>query len=201
MVQLIDFKVIYICPAHNAKYIERKEYMDRMLRGLGFKNIIHYTSSSEAYPKCLVNATIDIFKQNLDEPFLLLEDDVEWTGISSFDLPAEADALYLGLSKSGGSATHNINEGSSKFEAYSTTQVRVINMLATHAILYVSRRYKEAVIAILEANSDSKYYNDVLISRIQKDYIILANKHPCFYQSAGFGNHPAVQDATMFVIS
>ena len=72
-----------------------------------------------------------------------------------------------------------------QFEPYSDTQVRVLNMLATHSILYLSRRYKLAVIESLKL-CESGYHSDVAISRIQKNFFVYANKIPTFYQSNQF---------------
>jgi hypothetical protein len=194
-IRLQDMKVIYICPAHNEKYMKRKEYMDLFLKQNGFENVTHYKSSAEAYPKCLCLATIDILESHLDEPFLLLEDDVETTGQFSIEIPADADAIYLGLSRYGGSRVHNYDEGASKFEPYSNTHVRVMNMLTAHAIVYLTRSYKEAVIKILRAHSNTNYFNDVLLSRIQQDHRVYATKTPVFWQSTLF-NKPQLEYAT-----
>ena len=173
--------------------------MDALLHKIGFTHVEHYKSGTEAYPACLVNATIDILQKNMDEPFLLLEDDVEFTGIDEVILDASADAIYLGLSLHGGSTHHNTHDGWARYSAYSDTQVRILNMLATHAILYISRRYKQAVIDILLPYHSKPYNSDVLISRIQKKYIVLANKEPSFYQSSKF-NIPHLENVTRITI-
>lgn len=73
-------------------------------------------------------------------------------------------------------------------------------MLATHAILYNSRKYKEDVINMLKSNLGNKIHTDVLISRIQSNYLILAQKSPIFYQSAHLGNLIHVENWTKFEI-
>jgi hypothetical protein len=197
--KITDFKVVCICPDHNEKYHSRKLHMERLLDKIGFKNVEHYKSGTENYPDCLSIATIDILEKNLDEPILIIEDDVEWNGIDEIDFDPECDAIYLGISKSGGHPLINLHLGESKFEKWNETQVRVINMLTTHAILYNSKKYKLAVIDILKRNMNKKYYNDVLISRIQNEYLILAPIKPLFYQSAKF-NIQFLEDHTNFVI-
>jgi hypothetical protein len=196
--KITDFKAIYVCPDHNPKYHARKLHMDSLLTRIGFTRIEHYKSSTEAYPSCLVNATIDILQKNMDEPFIFLEDDVEFTDHDTVEIDASADAVYLGLSRFGGSKEINKWEGNAKFAPYSESQVRVLNMLSGHAILYISRRYKQAVIDILTAYKG--YYNDVLMSRIQADYMVLANKTPSFYQSAKF-NHKQLETWTRYTIT
>jgi hypothetical protein len=181
-----EFKVIYICPDHNEKYHQRKRHMDQMLATLGFKDIVHYKSGTEVYPDCLSIATINILEENMNIPFLLLEDDVEFTGVDTVNIDEGVDAIYLGLSVSGGSKTENLFDGSSQYIAYSESQVRIQNMLSGHAILYISSAYKQAVIDTLKAHMGQKYYNDVLMSRLQPNFMILANKAPSFFQSAKF---------------
>jgi len=194
-----DFKTIYICPDHNEKYHTRKVHMDNMLNTLGFKDFTHYKSSTDNYPTCLNKATIEILENNLDIPILILEDDIEWTGINKIIFDPTVDAIYFGLSKSGGHPTDNIHLGDLVFQPWSDTQVKVINMLSGHAILYISRAYKEAIIESLKNNI--LYYNDVLLSRLQPKFTILANKKPVFYQSSKFNVGTHEENWTKFEIN
>jgi len=195
-----DFKVICICPDHNEKYKKRKEHMTTLLEGIGFKDIVHYKSSSVNYPQCLTLANIDILTKYNDEPFLLIEDDVEFTGIDTFDYVPTADAIYFGVSRSGGHPTQNVHLGGCKIVNYSINQVRIMNMLTTHAILYISQRYKNAVIQQLKQNITS--HSDVMISRLQSHFTVLANKKPSFYQSAKFnGGNQNIQKHTLIVFN
>jgi hypothetical protein len=179
-----ELKTTYMCPDHNEKYHNRKLHMDNLLNTIGFKDFTHYLSSTENYPSCLNKATIDILENNLDNPILILEDDVEWTGVQDFIFDPTADAIYFGLSRSGGHPTENIHLGDSVFEPWSDSQVKVLNMLSGHAILYISKSYKEAVIKSIKTNTP--YHHDVLLSRLQPNFTILANKKPVFYQSSKF---------------
>lgn len=198
--KITDFKVVFICPDHNEKYHLRRLHMEQLLNKIGFTNFEFYKSGTENYPDCLSLATIDILKNNLDNPIIIFEDDIEWNGNYEIEYDPKYDAIYLGLSKSAGHPTQNIHLGSSQFSKWSDKQVRVLNMLGGHAILYNSRRYKEAVINILNNHRNIKYYNDVLFSRLQKDFLVLAEKVPLFYQSAKF-NIPFLEEHTNFVIN
>ena len=184
--QLQDLVVVFICPDHNEKYNVRKLHVESLLKRIGCKNVIHYKSSAENYPACLTSATIAILESHMDSPVLIVEDDIEFTGVDTFDFVPEADAIYFGLSRSGGHPTENRDEGSSIVLPYSDSQVRVMNMLTTHAILYISSSYKRAVIDVFNQYKDKKYYNDVLLSRLQQNFLVLANKKPSFYQAAKF---------------
>jgi hypothetical protein len=186
--KITDLYVVYICPDHNAKYHNRKEHMETMLRSIGFQHIEHWKSGTENYPDCLSVATIEILTKYHDRPVLVLENDVEWTGITEFEMDLSADAIYFGLSRCGGSRIKNHWEGSSQFVPHTASLVRVMNMLSAHAILYISSAYKQAIMDALRANLGRKYYNDVLISRIQPQFNVLALKNPVFYQSNKFNS-------------
>lgn len=202
VIDLHNIKTIYICPDHNAKYAARKTHMEKLLTDMGFLRFEHFKSGTDAYPACLSRAIIDILRENMDEPVLILEDDIE-TDVSGgsalmVKCPPGTDAIYLGISRHGGSSTKNHCEGSSLVTSISPTQVRILNMLSSHAVIYISRSYKEAVIAALEGYTTIPYYNDVLISRLQARFMVIANKKPMFWQSNAF-NHPHdLERATKF---
>jgi hypothetical protein len=177
---------VYICPDHNEKYHMRKLHMDSLLTSMGFKDIIHFKSGTELYPDCLGIAIKDILTMYMEEPFLLLEDDVESINYINFDYTENADAIYFGLSVWKGSFIENIHDGPAEFQPYSINQVRILNMLSGHAILFISKQYKNAVIDAMNEAVRTKTYNDVMMSRIQHKFLVLANTVPTFYQSLKF---------------
>ena len=186
--RLQDLKVVYICPDHNEKYRARKEHMEALLAQIGFSSerIEHYKSSTENYPDCLSKAITAILTKYMEEPVLVLEDDVEFTGMDEFDWVEQADAIYFGLSIAGGHATQNHADGACRYSPFSESQVRVQNMLGGHAILYNSPAYKQAVIQSFQGHVGQRYHTDVLMSRLHPTFLVLANKQPSFYQSARF---------------
>jgi len=199
--KLTDIPVIFICPDHNEKYAERKEYMFTLLHKLGFKHVTMFKSGTEEYPRCLAKATRDILREQLDNnPFLLFEDDLEvseWANLDmDFDIPVDTDAFYLGFSIYGRTNTDYCN----KIEYLSDKYIRILNMLSAHAILYVSKKYKQAVIDQMELviNATEIHHSDVFISRIQSSFNIYGYRYPFFYQSDKFGNPSGVKDATNF---
>ena len=201
-----DLKIVFICPDHNEKYSKRKQHMLNLLGNMGCKDITHYKSGTEKHPACIIYATIDILTKYADVPILVLEDDLEYTGIEDFDFVENADAIYFGISKDAGDPVKNIHitrpgvDCVAEFSEYSNNQVRILNMLSGHAILYISERYKRAVIDTLTPYISIPYYNDVLISRIQRNFTILANKKPSFFQSHLFNDGYHVENRTRFTI-
>jgi hypothetical protein len=180
-------KTVYINPNSTEKYQQRKAHMDSFLTDIGFTNFQHFQMAADDYQQSLIQATIDVLQANMnDTPLLLLGDDVELISNSSFVFQKNGvnDAIYLGLSRSAGHPTENRNLGNAVIEEYSPpSMVRVLNMLGSHAILYCSQRYKQAVVDIL-TQFKLTHHNDILFSRIQSSYYIAAPKIPVFYQSS-----------------
>jgi hypothetical protein len=196
-----EVTAVFICPAHNEKYLARKAHMEALCASLGFKEVVHWRSGTENYPDCLTIATIEIFRAFPDKPILLLEDDVEAQGLQGFEVPDDADAVYLGLSKCGGSKIINRWHGDAVFAPHSAEQMRVMNMLATHAIYYHSAAYRRVVAAYLEQYLGYKYFNDILMSRLQPCFRVYANKKPLFYQANRFNVPNDLESVTRFEIT
>ena len=189
-IQTLGVKVVFICPDNSPKYTGRKFTMLWMLQHIGFPNIEHFKSDDIPYPRCLVKATMDILKKYIDEPVIILEDDVAYTGNSMFEIPEDTDAFYLGLSECAAHPTNYHLGGTSQFTCVSRHTVRVQNMLSAHAIYYKSRRYKEAVIERMQWAFASNLTNDVSLARLQPSFNIYAGTVPMFYQSRAFNvNH------------
>ena len=199
--KLVDIPVIFICPAHSPKYRARKKHMEALLSRIGFKHITHFKSSSESYPECLSKATIAILSAHLnDDPFLLLEDDVQQykplNADTDLDIPEDADAFYLGFSRSGGHRTENKCDGEAAV-LFKNPYIQILNMLSAHAIVYKSKRYKQRVIDELQAQT-TLTHSDVILSRLHPEFYVYGYCYPLFYQSKDFGNTRHVENATKF---
>ena len=196
-----DIKIIFICPDHNEKYNKRKIHMEELLRTLGCSSVIHYKSGTDNYPHCVTKACMEILSLYIDEPILILEDDVESTNIFEFPLEDDTDAIYLGISKSGGHPTENRFHGYSVFHPYDNTLVKVRNMLSGHAVVYNSKRYKQKVIEVFSKCLENNYYPDVMLSRIQDSFKVFAPRVPLFYQSSKFNPLVDVERITKIKIN
>jgi hypothetical protein len=193
-----EVTAVFICPAHNEKYLARKAHMEVLCAELGFREVVHWKSGTEDYPECLNVATIAILEHFADSPVLILEDDIEAQGLREFEVPGDADAVYLGLSKCAGSKILNKWHGEAAFEPHSENQARVMNMLSGHAIYYHSAAYRRAVAAYLRSYRGFRCYNDVLISRLQPCFRVYANKKPLFYQANRFNVPNNLEAVTRF---
>jgi len=186
IVNLKEIPVIYICPDHNEKYHKRKIHMDELLNKLEFKNIIHFKSSTEKYPFCLNNATIEIFTK-YKTPFLLLQDDIEVTRDipDTIEIPDDTDAFYLGLSTGGGHVSNNYDDGDSIYENINNNLYKIKNMLCAHAILYITSNYTNYFRNQLITKPT--YYDDVVASQIQNKFNIYCHQESYFYQDLIYG--------------
>ena len=91
------------------------------------------------------------------------------------ELPDETDALYLGVSI--GNRGYNCIQHTPEYK-------RIAGILATHAILYTSERYRKDLIMI----SKDLVYNrhtpfDVGCAFLQRHFKILTPNKPFFYQA------------------
>jgi hypothetical protein len=201
--KLTDIPVIFICPDHNEKYAQRKEHMFTLLHKLGFKDVSMFKSGKGEFPMCVAKDTYDILSSRMDDhPFILLEDDVEATEWSNLDMdiniPENTDAFYLGFSRLGASYIYNTNNGYDTVEIkhIDDTYIKIINMLGTHAIMYVSEKFKNKVRNLMKSSMTDGIISDINIARNQKDYNIIAYKYPFFYQSEHLGNNYWAKNVT-----
>lgn len=110
-------------------------------------------------------------------PLLILEDDAEFSKDFTpvIELPDDTDGVYLGVS------TGNVNYQTKR---YNENYMRIGGILATHAILYVTEKYRK------EMSNVAKYciHNlkqpwDIGASVIQYQNRVYTPNAPFFYQS------------------
>lgn len=141
---------------------------------------------------------IKALRRHLDDrPLLILEDDVLTSGFEPVIVaPPGADAVYLGASAYGAiEMLDNIHFSNMVIaEDAGEPLVRVHNMLSTHAILYLSERFKRAAIeTILNALLERDWAHDRGMARIQSDFAVYAQRRPMFYQAAALQGSPAAE--------
>jgi hypothetical protein len=122
----------------------------------------------------------------LKDMAIILEDDcIIKNNISKIEVPDDADAVYLGLSQWG------YQKDSSRPGNFTFTRngrlkdiYKVDSMLATHAILYISKRYIDACTAVAKYSEQNSVHIDQGFARIQRYYNIYALGNPIFYQNS-----------------
>ena len=136
----------------------------------------HYRSCAESHFKVL--------QQAIDEdtfPLLILEDDVDVEeGVMrvELDIPDGADAIYVGTSH--GDMNYNTNE----VDGYPNLW-KVEKVFATHAILFLTKRYAEAVIRVGKQfiYQHNKPFDVGCAYAVQPSFNVYAPKEPIFYQA------------------
>jgi len=119
-----------------------------------------------------------------DGPVLVIEDDCWITEHFIAEIenyPNDADALYLGNSHYGMVDGVSRSQGVS-FEVFNDEWDRVYNMLAIHAVLYLSETYKLATIKnLLKAKSIYKIC-DQTIAMDMANHKVYSYANPMFFQ-------------------
>lgn len=125
---------------------------------------------------------------NLEEPYIILEDDVRVSNfVDTIEVPEDADAVYLGNSKYGlygGRGTLRISA-----EMVDENLFRVYNMLGAHAILYLNKDYANFIADKIKFFVETQDDHDKLRAETMKYFNIYALNAPLFYQ---YGEHDKV---------
>tara|TARA_Y100000034_G_scaffold91967_1_gene111044 strand:- start:700 stop:1374 length:675 start_codon:yes stop_codon:yes gene_type:complete len=134
------------------------------------KTIYHYRGCAQSH--------IDILEGEKDVPLLILEDDAkitEWFNPIIDNLPENTDGVYLGVSH---------GDGRYFAQDIGNNLAKITGVFATHAILYLTERYKQAVI---ETAKDFVYNKntpfDLGCAMLQKQFNIVTPHLPYFYQA------------------
>lgn len=169
---------------------KKNKNIKRLLTGLGFHTIKRtpgFVSETSVLGCGLAhqNALVSLGRQ--EDPFLLFEDDVAVTHFDHIiDVPDDADAIYLGVSKMGiidGADCENILV--SRVEGFDNV-FRIYNMLAAHAILYLNMDYVRSASKYIQGYIDVGQPHDIGLAEHMKDWKVYAIDKPVFIQSEKF---------------
>jgi len=185
---IIDLREIPVIWINLDSATKNAEAMENKFKNYGFKNTIRKSARviepPEGTPKTIYHyvgcgqSHLDILKdKNLNTPFLILEDDAEFTSDFNpiIEIPDDADGIYLGVSHG------NIYY---KTKKYNENYLRISGILATHAILYISENYKNNM-----AMANKHFiYNlktpwDVAAAGLQHRFRVYTPNNPFFYQA------------------
>jgi hypothetical protein len=144
-----------------------------------------------------------------ERPLLVLEDDVAATEdfSSIIAVPTDADALYLGISTYGAVEALGFKGvvNMTAAEPVGAGLFRVHNMLTTHAILYLTPRWRAAAVAaIMDGVVARNWPVDRGLARAQRHFNIYALAQPFFYQAESLqpeGKGALQEGATNTVLS
>lgn len=121
----------------------------------------------------------------------LIEDHVSEDDIRSLQIPRDADAVYLSASSSGAALQVpddvHVAGGSYYTKTAYHNLVRIFNMLSSHAVLILSRRFAENWRSCCVEAATRDYHFDILVALTQQYFRVYAQEAPYFYQAAKLG--------------
>jgi hypothetical protein len=184
---IIDLKNIETFYINIKKHQEKNESMIELGNSFGFKK---YNRVEAIYKSkdSLSGCAASHYKilSRINEMTIILEDDcVIQNNISKIEVPDDTDAIYLGLSQWGYQKDLS-KPGNFIFNRHGVIKdiYKIDSMLATHAILYISKRYIDACAAVAKYSEDNSVHIDQGFARIQRYYNVYALGNPIFYQSS-----------------
>lgn len=173
------------------------------LSALGYENVVRHSQPADEEGKLFSGivkgnkAAVAGMKTSNSYPFIVLEDDVKEINYKDvLNIPADADAVYLGLALLG--------------EGFSTTAVenfpgvyKIKRPIGLHAVLYVTKRYVDAFEAKLDEQISGNFPNpDQAINQtiqypLAEEFNVYA-VNPIFYkhiaENAGLSNLTRITD-------
>lgn len=123
--------------------------------------------------------------KNMKPNTVVFEDDIVPTQFVTTQLtvPEDTDMVYLGVSNHGTLRNHKFAYPGLVMASQETNSMkRVYNMCGTHAMLFLTQRYIDAAIRVIESFINQLIPCDVALASIQKDFKILTPNDPFFYQ-------------------
>jgi hypothetical protein len=185
---IIDLREIPVVWINLDSAKKNAELMEERFKKFGFKNTHRKpgliippppnTDQSIAHFRGCGQSHIEILEDTkYFTPLLVLEDDIEFSENFNpiIDVPEESDGVYLGVSHG------NVYYQTAK---YDENYLRINGILAAHAILYVSPKYREAMCEIgkyclYELNKPW----DLGTAAIQREYKVFTPNSPLIYQA------------------
>jgi len=115
-------------------------------------------------------------------PFLILEDDVDFSSSKKdIPVPADADAVYLGLSSWGLKDGRGQN-GMISAEKANNGLYKLHNMLAAHAVLYINHEYAKFLLKHIPIFIKMQTNQDKMRAETMKYWNVYAMATPIFHQ-------------------
>ncbi len=193
-----------------AEDVERRESVVDLCERLGLSyQLIDALKCSPGRIGCGLSHLKALRQADPTRPTLVLEDDIAITEdfAAVLTVPDDADAVYLGVSAYG--AVEMIDyigfTGRLLADEASDGLMRVYNLLAAHATVYLTERYRRAAIeAIVESIVDRDWDPDRGLAMIQAEFNVYAVQRPAFYQAAALqmpGRAESQENATLLTLT
>lgn len=185
---IIDLREIPVIWINLDSATKNAEAMEKKLKDHGFKytfrksarvieppadthpSLRHYVGCGQSHLDILEN-------KDYKTPFLILEDDAEFTPAFNpiLNIPDDVDGVYLGISK--GNVYYQTRR-------YGPDYLRISGILATHAILYITEKYREEMAAVdKHCIYTLKKPWDIGSAGLQQKFKVFTPSKPFFYQA------------------
>lgn len=163
---------------------EKRKRTETMLKTIGFEHVQRISAIKHPSGRIIgcARSHHEILKSH-KPPFIILEDDCTLNRDFLYDIeiPNDADALYLGISHWGRYLNHSGPYVHTK--KVDDFVVRVYNMLATHAIMYISDSYVDICKRIsYHFGYEIENHLDIGFAEVQKLYNVYCLDEPLFRQ-------------------
>lgn len=169
---------------------ERRRSTEYTLKRLNFNNVTRVSAIPHEDPKvgCARSQHEVLSDSSIETPFLLVEDDIVFTGITDFEyeIPDDADALFIGNSQ--WARYLNFSGPFLHYKKIDDKIVKVYNMLAAHAVIYLNDEFRQVCSRISKYSGyEIMDHMDIGYAEIQRYYNVYALNEPLFKQSGHNG--------------
>ncbi len=174
----------------------RRAFMEGQLRerGLDFEFIAGLRCKPSRVGVALSHLKI-LAMREVVTPFAILEDDCQFTEALEYqyDLPAETDALYLGVSHFGSRRPGVLSRSkwnNVRFVQFEDDYLRVFNMYARHAIVFLSEAFRQSAASASIRGLTQRgriFPGDACYAMLHSSHLVLTPNEPACYQSRAFG--------------
>jgi hypothetical protein len=164
---------------------EKREQTESLLKGMGFKYVERFSAIRHEAGRIIgcSRSHYALLSKGIKPPFIILEDDCALNKKfdSQFTIPDDADALYLGISHWGRYLNHS--GPYVHFTEVDDQIIRVHNMLATHAIMYLTQEYVDICKRVAyHFGYETENHLDIGFAEIHKFYKVYCFDDPLFRQ-------------------
>jgi len=180
-INLLDVPVYYINLDDDE---DKRKSTETLLKRTGFRNVHRISAIFHEKGRIIgcARSHYEILK-DAKPPFIIVEDDCALNKdfINEIEVPDDADALYLGISHWGRYLNHS--GPYVHYEKVNDEIVRVYNMLATHAIMYLSQTYVDICKRIsYHYGYEVEGHLDIGFAEVHKFYNVYSFDEPLFRQ-------------------
>lgn len=187
----IDLASVTVFYINMDKDTEQRSRLEEMLKRRGFTDVRRVRGTPNTNKKVgVANAHKRALISGLNHggPFIILEDDVIENSFKKYiEIPSNADAYYLGISKWGlqsGKGTRTIS-----VERHDTESFRLYNMLSAHAILYLNMDYVKFLLKSVDFYIKIRTNQDKGRAETMKYWNIYGAKNPLYAQDGKYYEH------------